>query len=375
MSMELSTGRATARSGSEVALAGGGVVSASGAPRVAFADFAWAAPCAFLVLAYIAAGYAVAGPHGLPIHWPGGYLFGQAKKILLVVYTPLVLAYLADSIFGPRARAGYPKSLLLSPRFLIELFLAIVLVHATIMMFVNLKQFIPALNPALYDSPLWRLDAWLHFGFEPAARVSDWAGEHGWMDLLDQAYVLFFPAQLALPILFLISRRLRPDRGRFFFAFCLLWMAGGLVYVLWPSLGPCYYRPSRFVWLDDAPYARHLQMTLIQDYVRFRGDPAYYDAKLSHGVAALPSMHVGVLAFFALATWGRFRALSAALWALTAVTFVGSLALAWHYAIDGYAGLLLGAIAWWIAGRVVAPDENRGDAPRLSAVPREGEAG
>jgi hypothetical protein len=346
MSMELSTSRATASvSGGSVGDAPAGAIPAVGTnaagARLPLADVAWAGPCLLLVIAYIATGYAVADAHGLPIHWPGGYLFGQAKKILLVVYTPLVVAFLADSIFGPRARAGYLKSLLLSPRFLLELFLAIVLIHATVMMFVNLKQFIPALNPALYDSPLWRVDAWLHFGFEPAARVSDYAGEHGWMDLLDQAYVLFFPAQLALPL------------GRFFFAFCLLWMVGGLVYVLWPSLGPVYYRPSRFVWLDDAPYARHLQMTLIQDYVRFRSDPAYYEAKLSHGVAALPSMHVGLLAFFALATWRRFRALSWALWALTAVTFVGSLALAWHYAIDGYAGALLAALAWWVGGRVM----------------------
>lgn len=330
--------------------------------RGTFAGLAWAVPCLWVVLTYLAIGYAVAAAHALPVHWPFGYLFGQTKKILLVVYAPLVIAWLLDALAGPRARAGYLRGLLFSPRFLLELLVAIALVHATILMFVNLKQFIPNLNPALWDSPLWRLDSWLHFGIDPAPLVSDWAGENGWMDLLDQAYVLYFPAQLAVPLLFLVSRTLRPERGRFFFAFCLLWMLGGLVYVLWPALGPVYYRPSRFVWLDDAPYARHLQTTLIQDYIRFRSDPGYYAMKLSHGIAALPSMHVGVLAFFAMAT-RPLRLVSWSLWLLTAVTFVGSLALAWHYAVDGYAGALLGALCWWLGASVAKRKADEAGSP------------
>lgn len=347
MSMELSTDRSTV----DLALPRTGRGAALGL-RAALAELGWAGPALLLMLAYVGAGYAVAGAYGLPIHWPVGYLFGQTKKIALVAYLILLGGFLADSLLGARARAGHLRELLFSPRFLVELLLAIVAVHGTVMVFVNLKQFVPALNQTLYDSPLWRIDAWLHFGVEPSAVASDWAGENGWMDLLDQGYVLFFPAQLAVPLLFLMSQRLRPQRAQFFFALCLLWMVGGLVYVLWPSLGPVYYRPSRFVWLEQAPYARHLQVTLIQDYVRFRSDPGYYAVKLSHGVAALPSMHVGVLAFFAIATH-RLRTASVVLWLLTALTFVGSLALAWHYAIDGYAGVLLAAGAWWIGGVVV----------------------
>jgi hypothetical protein len=359
MSMELSTDRSTV----ELSLP----VAAGGSSRAGLSELAWAWPALLLMPAYIAAGYAVAGAYDLPIHWPFGYLFGQTKKIVAVAYAVLVVGYLADTL---RGRSGHLSGLLFSPRFFVELLLTIVAVNGTVMMFVNLKQFVPTLNPTLYDSPLWRIDSWLHLGFEPAARVSDWAGENGWMDLLDQGYVLFFLAQLAVPLLFLVSRTLRPQRAQFFFALCLLWIAGGVVYVLWPALGPVYYRPSRFVWLDEAPFARQLQMTLIQDYIRFRGDPGYYALKLSHGVAALPSMHVGVLVFFAIATH-RLRAVSAALWLLTAVTFVGSLALAWHYAVDGYAGALLAGAAWWVGGRVVRPPQADGERA-VRAGPGEG---
>lgn len=362
MSMELSTDR-----GASVAALP--APAAGSLARVGFSGLGWAWPCLLLVLAYLGIGYAVAGAHGLPVHWPFGYLLGQAQKILLVVYTPLVVAWLLDSMVGPRARAGYLRSLLFSPRFFVELLAVIVLVHATVTMFVHLKQFIPNLNTALWDSPLWRLDAWLHLGWEPAPAVSDWAGEKGWLELLDQAYVLFFPVAIVVPPFFLVSRTLRPHRSRFLFGYCLLWMVGSLVYVLWPALGPVYYRPSRFVWLEEAPYARHLQVTLIQDYIRFRADPGYYAMKLSDGVAALPSMHVGVLAFFAMATW-RLRPLSIALWLSTAVTFVGSLALAWHYAVDGYAGVALGAVCWWVAA-YAAPRV----APGMAASASEGETG
>jgi hypothetical protein len=67
-----------------------------------------------------------------------------------------------------------------------------------------------------------------------------------------------------------------------------------------------------------------------------------------------------VLALFAIAT-GRWRMLAIALWLLTAVTFVGSLALGWHYAVDGYAGLLLAALVWLVARHAVdleADDRN-----------------
>lgn len=360
MSMELSTDRATGSGASETTLpaAGGGVALKARVAWLGLANFAWAAPSLALALGFVAMVSLVAGVHGLAIRWPGSALLGEAQKILLVAYAPLVAAYAADTLLGPRARAGFLRTLLFSPRFLVDLLLAIVVVEATLLTFVHLEQLVPALNSILWDSPLWRIDAWLHLGIEPAARLSDAAGEHGWLRSFDRAYGLAGPVQLALPLLFLISRRLRPDRGRFFFAFCVLWMLGGLVVVLGPSLGPCYYRPSRFVWLDGAPDARHLQATLLQDYVRFRGDPLSGGSELARGIAGFPSMQVGALAFFALATWRRFRALSAGLWALTAVVFVSSLALAWHYAIGGYVGVLLAALAWWIAGRVVPPDED-----------------
>jgi len=340
---------------------GPGLRSARASASAAFdrALTGWPGRCVALVAAYLGIGYAVAASVGLPIHWPVAHLYKQAQWIFLVLYAPLMVGCVLAMMGQERSIWQRARGFALSPAFFLEFAVAMVVVHATIMMFVNLKQFIPALNDRLYDSPLWRLDAWLHLGIDPAVVATELAHEWGLLPWLDRAYVLYYPAQVLVPLLFLVAKPLRPWRGRFFFAYCLLWMLGGLMYVVWPSLGPVYYRGSRFVWLDQAPYAQYLQELLIRDYVRFRSDPSFYTVKLYQGVAALPSLHVGVLTLFALSTW-RWRAVSGALWLLVAVTFVGSMALGWHYAVDGYAGALLAWIAWRVARLAVdeAPDRD-----------------
>ena len=37
-----------------------------------------------------------------------------------------------------------------------------------------------------------------------------------------------------------------------------------------------------------------------------------------------------------------------------AVILVGSVHLGWHYAVDGYAGIVMAMVAWWLAGPIVA---------------------
>lgn len=339
--------------GMDFAIEGEATQSRPGLQSFARGASAWTWRVLALVGVYVAVGYAVASFLGLPLHWPMAHLIQQIQIVAVVAYGSLLIAYMVDHMVGPKARLDGLASRLFSLPVFLEFAAAMVAVHVTLVVFVNLKQYIPALNPTLYDSPLWRLDAWMHFGVDPAVWATEFAAAHGLLPFLDTMYLVFFPVQVLIPLLFLFSTRLRPARGTFFAAYCLLWMVGSLIYVLWPALGPVYYRPMRFLTLELAPYAEHLQWTLIQDYARFRAGPEFYAVKLYYGVAALPSLHVGMFTLFALGTW-RWRGLSAVLWVLTAITFAGSLALGWHYAVDGYAGAL---IAWgaWRVGRLMAP--------------------
>ncbi|MEW6270198.1 MAG: phosphatase PAP2 family protein [Thermodesulfobacteriota bacterium] len=308
----------------------------------------WPARCVALVAAWAALGFAVAASIGLPLRWPTTELVVRARWMLLLLYAPLALAWVLAAAGRQRPLLGRWRRLLLSPAFFLEAVVALAALHVTVGVLANLKQYLPAINEMLYDSPLWRLDAWLHAGVEPAVAATELAAEHGLLPWLDHAGLLSSAMQLVVPLLFLLAAKLRPLRGRFFFAYCLLWMLGCALFALWPTLGPAFYRPSRFVWLDQAPHAQHLQDALLRDYVAFRTDPSRYAVTLHQGIVALPNLQVGVLALFALAA-ARWRALSLGLWLSTLVLFAASLALGWHYAVDGYAGALLACVAWLAA--------------------------
>ena len=73
------------------------------------------------------------------------------------------------------------------------------------------------------------------------------------------------------------------------------------------------------------------------------------DGRWIKGIAAFPSIHVAMPALYALATHGRWRWVW---WGFTGLTLVGSVALGWHYAVDGYAGILLAWLMWRVAGWV-----------------------
>lgn len=326
----------------------------------------WVWRCLALAAAYAAVACAVATRSGLSLRWPIADLLGRAAAAVLLTCAALALAHLVEERRGFRERTEVVYPRLLSVRLLAELAIAMLAVQLTLAAFANLEQLLPAVNDQLYDSPLWRLDERLHFGTPPAVLVSELAAALGLLASIDRAHPLFLAVQVAMPLLFLACPRLRPQRGRLLFAYCLLWVVGSAVYVLWPSLGPGYYRASRFAWLDQAPYAQALRETLIRDYARFRADPSNYGVELHGGVAALPSLDVAAIALFAIATRRRWL-LSAALWALTAATFVGSLALAWHYAIDGYLGVLLAAGCWWLAQWLVAETPQTQGAPDAPA--------
>jgi hypothetical protein len=56
---------------------------------------------------------------------------------------------------------------------------------------------------------------------------------------------------------------------------------------------------------------------------------------------------------FVLVGWRIHRTLGIWLTVYAALVLLGSVHLAWHYAVDSYAGLVVGALSWWIAGRLV----------------------
>ena len=79
----------------------------------------------------------------------------------------------------------------------------------------------------------------------------------------------------------------------------------------------------------------------------------------ARGISAMPSMHVGstaLMMFFAYG-WKRWAGHLAAVF--VAIIVIGSVMLAWHYAVDAYLGLIAAWACWKSAGRIAAWDAAR----------------
>jgi hypothetical protein len=162
----------------------------------------------------------------------------------------------------------------------------------------------------------------------------------------------------------------RADRRRNFAFACLaLWVAGAWIYVAVPAVGPVFAAPEAFrEVLAGMPHAADIQGRLWANYLGItasRAGAPLPPMRPFLAVAAMPSLHVGAHWLFAL--WARRRAprLFVPWAAATALTFFGSLATGWHYAVDGYAGMLLAWGAIRLADRFepVAPTAGSGGAP------------
>ncbi|TGV96166.1 phosphatase PAP2 family protein, partial [Mesorhizobium sp. M2E.F.Ca.ET.154.01.1.1] len=70
----------------------------------------------------------------------------------------------------------------------------------------------------------------------------------------------------------------------------------------------------------------------------------------SIGISALPSMHVAMAGLFALYATRRSRLAGVLMWAFSGIIMIASVALGWHYALDGYAGALLSVAIWKACG-------------------------
>ena len=157
-------------------------------------------------------------------------------------------------------------------------------------------------------------------------------------------------AQLTLALVVAILAPAGEMRTRYLICFILVWVVvGNVVAGLFMSAGPAFYG---FVTGDTARYAEQLAWL-----GEFGGGSAYYQAYLwdlqeagvtgfGSGISAFPSVHVALAALNAMFAWSLDRRLGLAAWGYAAFVQFSSVYLAWHYAIDGYAGIVLAALIY-----------------------------
>lgn len=268
------------------------------------------------------------------------------------------LCQLAAAAWRREARSylravGSPQSLLLLARAWLAL-------AAVTFAYTHLKVNVPLLHERLFDGTLERLDRLLHFGFSPTVFAVELVGGTLLAPLLDIYYMLWLTTVLLFQSATFWSASL--ERRRNFLLACgLLWFAGGWLYVAVPAVGPCYATPDVYAGVrSELPNATALQARLWRNHeqVVASRDGSHRDIQPLLAVAAMPSLHVGGL--WLLALWARRHAcrLFLPFAVATGLTFLGSLLTGWHWAVDGYAGMLLawGAVALADRWEPVPPD-------------------
>lgn len=260
------------------------------------------------------------------------------------VITTTLLGNLRDVLLDSRRYARMVPMLLIS--------------SLAFLAFISLKIFIPEFIPFYGDTLFMEMDKLLHFGKLP----TDWL-----MPLLDSPSVIIgldFFYKLWYFIMFGLwgwAAWGASDNGwrrQFILAFILCWMVGGAVLAtLLSSVGPCFY--GLFVEGVN-PYADYMQglktihandeliAIMTQDLLAELHLTNNIDVRV--GISAMPSLHNTLAVLFAIAGYKIHKNLGHILAVYAVIIFIGSVALGWHYAVDGYAGLVIAIAMWKFSG-------------------------
>lgn len=337
-------------------------------------------PLAILVAAYVATAIAVfASRQGWQSVWAFAYAIPDA--LLFAGYQVFPVMALVAFYYRERAEriAERPLGVVSSWRSgwalarrgafgtpaLLRLGVTIALIAAFHAVFPVWKDRIPTLMGQVYDLQLVQVERWLHGGKLPTELLAPLTTSEWIVRLLDLLYVFpWFPLTFFVPVV-LAWAPSSPYRNHCLLSFLATWiLLGSLLATAGASLGPCYLEyittdiPDAYASLADRLDGWHARFPLFavraqRLLVEQSGKGAF-----GGGISAFPSLHVAIATWFALAARGWRPKVSRALWCYAFLVLLGSVVLNWHYAIDGYTGML-GAVLIWIAtGRLLMKGEN-----------------
>ena len=215
-----------------------------------------------------------------------------------------------------------------------------------------LKGAIAILHPFAWDQAFLSWDKAIHFGTAP----------HIWLQpiLNSPKAVLFFNVAYNLWFFIIISSLLiaganmscNRNHRSYLTAFMLTWLiAGFFIATVFSSAGPCFYFKAGFGTdyqdlmgaLNAANESGLIWALPTQDtlWEGFTGERVG-----SAGISAFPSLHVATTVLIALYASSFNRIAGIIAWTFAAIIMVGSVVLAWHYAVDGYAGAIITLVIW-----------------------------
>lgn len=317
-----------------------------------------------LVLPYTAACYAVGLISGGSAVVDIGLYNGVFGTLLAVLTTILVLVSVIRVMAQRPAGSLYETiwhdlwASWLSRRRISNVLVPLLLTPLFFSTFSSFKALIPFVAPFSWDETFMRWDRWLHGGTDPWALLQPLLGISLMTTALNAVYNGWFFAMFFVLVWQIASTKRAALRMQFLISFLLCWIVIGTgLAMLFSSAGPCYYvritgLPDPYVPLMQYLHAAAEEVPVWALATQEMLWQAYQEksAAIGAGISAMPSMHVAIAVLLALFGWRLNRWAGIALTVFALLIMLGSVHLAWHYAIDSYVAALAGAAIWYGVG-------------------------
>jgi hypothetical protein len=134
-------------------------------------------------------------------------------------------------------------------------------------------------------------------------------------------------------------------------------LGGSVIATMLSSVGPIFHHDllgsGRFAALMQGVYSSGARDTTWRAANHLLAAYQSHTSILGTGISAMPSIHVAVAVLNAWVLTSLNRHLGILGWFYVALIQVTSVYLGWHYAVDGYASIMLVSAIWWVAGRML----------------------
>jgi hypothetical protein len=251
------------------------------------------------------------------------------------------------------------KSLLRSPAGLVNALPVVVAMLLCGKAMLDIKMNIPAIHPFSWDETLMQIDRQLHGGIDPWLLLQPVLGYAPISFLVNIVYTLWLVVLFGTWVYVAFRPNFDVTRLQFLISFMIAWLFGGsLLAVVFSSAGPVYYGLIGLSPDPFAPLLEYLHTTSATiPLAALQSQQLLWDGYTGQitpflGISAFPSMHNAMTTLFALLAWRMHRTAGILMVIFAGFILIGSVHLAWHYAVDSYAGILIGLLSWWIAGRL-----------------------
>jgi len=209
--------------------------------------------------------------------------------------------------------------------------LACGLCFANVTVFQIVKQLLNAEVPFAADRLLADSDRQLFLGHDPWTLLSVPDGM-----VIGLFYHEVSMAVLVLVLAMVLTRRASPTKSALMMTYLALWsLVGPLIHICLPAAGPLFYHQlglgDRFAGLRPGPETQATRDYLWQGYLASNYRPG-------GGISAMPSMHVALVAWMVVAIHQLARRWLLPMVGFAAAIWILSVALGWHYALDGLIG-------------------------------------